>query len=117
VSKRLGSAYRASSVEHWLLGRQGNIPFEFSRKHSGGNLREREFVDDVSRSLREGRFLVLLAGDGIREGVQSLTELVNRNATKAFSFALIEVALYQFGKIDLRCSHAYSRRLKSSGVK
>jgi hypothetical protein len=80
------------------VGRQGNIPFELVRKHSGGNLREREFVDAVSRSLREGRFLVLLAGDGIREGVQSLTELVNRNATKAFSFGLIEVALYQFGK-------------------
>ena len=80
------------------VGRQGNIPFELVRKHSGGNFREPEFVDAVSRSLREGRFLLLLAGDGIREGVQSLTELVNRNATKAFSFGLIEVALYQFGK-------------------
>jgi len=80
------------------VGRQGNKPFELVRKHCGGNLREREFVDAVSRSLREGRFLVLLAGDGIREGVQSLTELVNRNATKAFSFGLIEVALYKFGK-------------------
>ena len=42
--------------------------------------------------------MVLLAGDGIREGVPSITELVNRNATKAFSFGLIEVALYRFGK-------------------
>src|SRR5262249_19566695 len=57
----------------------------------------RDFVDAVSRSLREGRFLVLIAGDGIREGVQSLTDLVNRSATKAFSFGLIEVALYRFG--------------------
>jgi hypothetical protein len=80
------------------LGRQGNIPFELVRKHSDGNIREREFVDNVSRSLREGRVLVLLAGDGIREGVPSITELVNRNATKAFSFGLIEVALYRFGK-------------------
>ena len=39
---------------------------------------------------------MLLAGDGIREGVPSITELVNRNATKAFSFGLIEVALYRF---------------------
>jgi hypothetical protein len=42
--------------------------------------------------------LVLIAGDGIREGLQSLTDLVNRAATKAFSFGLIEVALYRFGK-------------------
>ena len=80
------------------LGRKGNNPFELVRKRSGSTLREQEFVDAVSRSLREGRFLILLAGDGIREGVQSLTELVNRNATKAFAFGLIEVALYRFTK-------------------
>ena len=80
------------------VGRQGNIPFELVRKHTGAALREQQFVDAVSRSLREGRFLVLLAGDGIREGVQSLTELVNRSATRAFTFGLVEVALYRFGK-------------------
>ena len=80
------------------LGRQGNIPFELVRRHNGGRPNEPEFVDGVSRCLREGRILALLAGDGIREGVQSLTELVNRNATKAFMFGLIEVALYQFAK-------------------
>jgi hypothetical protein len=80
------------------LGQQGNIPFHVVRKQTGGSLREPVFVDAVSRSLREGRILVLIAGDGIREGMQSLTELVNRNATKAFSFGLIEVALYQFSK-------------------
>jgi hypothetical protein len=80
------------------VGRQGNIPFELVRNHTGAALREQQFVDAVSRSLREGRFLVLLAGDGIREGVQSLTELVNRSATRAFTFGLVEVALYRFGK-------------------
>jgi hypothetical protein len=40
----------------------------------------------------------LIAGDGIREGLQSIAELVNRNAAKAFSFGIIEVALYRFGK-------------------
>lgn len=80
------------------LGRQGNIPFELLRKHGGTRLNEPEFVDAVGRCLREGRILALLAGDGIREGVQSLTELVNRNATKAFTFGLIEVALYRFDR-------------------
>ncbi len=80
------------------VGKQGNIPFELVQKHAGGRLREQEFVDAVTRSLREGRFLILIAGDGIREGVQALTDLVNRNATKAFSFGLIEVAIYRFGK-------------------
>lgn len=80
------------------LGKKGNIPFELVQEHTGSRLREAEFVDSVSRSLREGRLLVLLAGDGIREGVQSLTELVNRSATMAFTFGLIEVALFQFPK-------------------
>jgi hypothetical protein len=78
--------------------RTGNLPFQVAQTRSNGRLREEKFVDAVSRSLWEGRFLVLLAGDGIREGLQSLTELVNRNASKAFSFGLVEVALYQFGK-------------------
>jgi hypothetical protein len=78
--------------------KQGNVPFELLKKHAGTNIREPEFIDEVSRSLQEGRFLVLLAGDGIREGVQSLTELVNRSATKAFTLGLIEIALYRFAK-------------------
>jgi hypothetical protein len=78
------------------LGKRGNIPFEVVRERARTRVDEREFVDAVSRSLREGRFLVLIAGDGVREGVQSLTDLVNRSATKAFSFGLIEIAIYRF---------------------
>jgi len=80
------------------LGRQGNNPFDLVRKHAATDIREPDFIDAVSRSLKEGRFLVLLAGDGIREGVQGLTELVNRSATKAFTFGVIEVAVYRFKK-------------------
>lgn len=79
------------------VGRPGLSPFEIVRKAVGDGVKEQEFVDSASRALREGRFLVLLAGDGIREGLQSLAELVNRNASKAFTFGLIEVALFQFG--------------------
>ncbi len=79
------------------LHRRGNNPFDLVQKQARSRLREPEFVDAVSRSLREARFLVLLAGDGIREGVQSLTELVNRNASKAFTFGIVEAAVYRFG--------------------
>jgi hypothetical protein len=90
-----------ADLQKWVVhnvGGKGNIPFELVRSHNGIAIREQQFVDAVSRSLREGRILVLLAGDGIREGVHSLTELVNRSATRAFTFGLVEVALYQFGK-------------------
>jgi len=71
----------------------GNVPFELVRAHKPG-LDEKIFVDQVSRSLREARFLLLIAGDGIREDVSSIAELVNRNSAMGFSFGLVEVALY-----------------------
>jgi hypothetical protein len=46
--------------------------------------------------MRSGRFLIVIAGDGIREDVSGIAELINRNASSAFSFALVEVALYGF---------------------
>lgn len=39
---------------------------------------------------------MLIAGDGLREGLQSITDLIGRSATMAFSFGLVEVALHQF---------------------
>jgi hypothetical protein len=78
------------------LGKKGNVPYEVVREHTRNGIKEAEFVDAVSRTLREGRVLVLIAGEGIREGVQALAELINRNATNAFSFGLVEIALYRF---------------------
>jgi hypothetical protein len=77
------------------LKQTGNVPFDLVRKH-GHKVREQDFVDGVSRSLQEARILVLIAGDGVREGLQSITDLIGRSATMAFSFGLVEVALHQF---------------------
>ena len=41
---------------------------------------------------------MLIAGDGIREGLHQLAELVNQRATKAFSVGIVEVALYDLEK-------------------
>ena len=73
------------------------------REHAGANpgLSEQQFVDDTTRAMRSGRFLLVIAGDGIREDVSGIAELINRNAASAFSFALVEVALYGFGDSSL----------------
>lgn len=74
----------------------GNVPFAVvQEKHPG--LEESAFVDAVAKSMRAGRFLLLVAGDGIREDVGAIAELINRNATLGFSFGLIEAALFNFG--------------------
>ncbi|MGM0692754.1 MAG: hypothetical protein ACQEUN_05015 [Pseudomonadota bacterium] len=81
-------------------GRQGNVPFEAARELQP-DLDEAAFVDATARALREGRFLLLIAGDGIREGISGMAELVTRNAALGFSFGLVEVALYEFGNQGL----------------
>jgi len=74
-------------------GTAGNTPYDLCRRHHD-DLSEQRFVDSVARSLREGRFLLLIAGDGIREDVGAIADLINRNSAMGFSFGLVEVALY-----------------------
>ena len=75
--------------------RQGNLPFEIAHA-AAPELQEHQFIDSVSRSMRDGRFLLLVAGDGIREDIGGIADLINRNATSGFSFGQVEVALYEF---------------------
>lgn len=58
-------------------------------------LDEATFVDDVERSLREGRFLLAIAGDGIRENVERIVSLIQSRGAPQFSFALIEIGVYR----------------------
>ena len=58
-------------------------------------LSEQHFVDAVSQSLSRGEFLLVIAGDGIREGAGAITQFLDRNRSLHFSFALIECAIYK----------------------
>jgi len=53
------------------------------------------FVDAVSRNLRRGRFLLLLVGDGIHEGVETMTEFLQQHAGLHFTLGLVEMAIFQ----------------------
>jgi hypothetical protein len=58
-------------------------------------LDEREFTDNVKRNLRRGRFLLLIVGSGIREGVERLTDFLQRHAHLNFTLALVEIAIFR----------------------
>ena len=60
---------------------------------------EAAFVDAVSRNLRKGNFLLLVVGDGIREGAAGITEFLTSAGYLEFTFALVELAVYE--KADL----------------
>ena len=76
------------------LGRKGNVLYELVRSKSA-DLQEAEFVDNVSRHLARGEFLLLIVGDGIREGVENIVEFVQRYSGLHFTLALVEAALYR----------------------
>jgi hypothetical protein len=56
---------------------------------------EAEFVDAVTRNLRRGRAVIAVVGDGIREDILPLTELLQSHAGHRFTFALVELAIYE----------------------
>lgn len=65
------------------------------------SLDEPEFVDAVSRNLRLGRVLLLIAGDGITESVESITHYLQQHAGIHFTLALVQLAVYDAGGGDL----------------
>ena len=73
---------------------KGNVPFELVREQAPG-VDEAEFVDNVARHLRRGEFLLLIIGDGIREGVETIVDFVQRHSGLHFNLALVEAALYR----------------------
>jgi hypothetical protein len=52
------------------------------------------FFDSVTQSLRRGDFLLLIVGDGIREGVGAITDFLDGHASLHFTFGLVEMAIF-----------------------
>lgn len=78
------------------LGTKGNILYEYATKTKNENiLNEIDFVDAVSRNLRIGKFMLIIAGDGIREGAKNLTEFINKAGNLNFSLAMVELPIFR----------------------
>ena len=55
---------------------------------------EQQFNDALTANLRRGRFLLLIVGDGIREGVEAIAEYLQLHAGLHFSLGLVELPTY-----------------------
>jgi hypothetical protein len=55
---------------------------------------EMQFNDSLTGNLRRGRFLLLIVGDGIREGVEAIAEYLQAHAGLHFSLGLVELPIY-----------------------
>ncbi|MFZ2171862.1 MAG: DUF4268 domain-containing protein [Methylococcaceae bacterium] len=62
---------------------------------------EAAFVDGINRSLKTGDFLLLIVGDGIRSGAESLVGFIERYGHLRFGLGLIEVAAYRLPNSEL----------------
>ncbi len=60
-----------------------------------GEIEEAAFHDAVSRNLRLGQFLLLIVGDGIQEGIQTMAEYLQKYAGLHFTLSLVEMALFE----------------------
>ncbi len=56
---------------------------------------EAHFVDSVSRNLRRGDVLLLVAGDGIHEGAGAIAEFLESHGTLQFTFGMVEMAIFE----------------------
>lgn len=81
-------------------GMKGNSPYLIlSRQFSG--IDEAAFVDGVAQSLRRGDFLLIIAGDGIRQDAQGIVQFLQDVGHMRFVLAMIEVAVYKHTQKEL----------------
>jgi len=59
------------------------------------DLDEAHFRDALTRNLRRGEMLLLIVGDGIKEGVGAITDFLEGHASLHFTFGLVEMAIFQ----------------------
>lgn len=64
-------------------------------RNAGHDVDEIAFNDALTLNLRKGRFLLLVVGDGIREGVEAIAAYLQQHMQLPFSFGLIELPIYQ----------------------
>lgn len=96
-----GLSYEDLSIRvNAALRSEGNRLFNLVRERHP-ELTEHTWVDQVSRNLAQGRFLLLVAGDGIREGVVAITEQLQRGVGLRFHFGLVEVAVFVKGGLTI----------------
>ncbi|MDZ7686419.1 MAG: hypothetical protein U5O39_16680 [Gammaproteobacteria bacterium] len=56
---------------------------------------EHEFLDNLQRSLKDGRFLLLVVGDGIRENLTNVLDSLYGQSRLTFTFGLVELQFFK----------------------
>jgi hypothetical protein len=96
------SRWSSSDVQREVshrLKRDGNPLLDMVRAVAP-EIDEQQFNDALTANLRRGRFLLLIVGDGIREGVEAIAEYLQLHAGLHFSLGLVELPIYDMPNGD-----------------
>jgi hypothetical protein len=78
------------------LNQKGNTLYRLVKQSDSPYwLSEADFVDAVNRNLSRGKFLLLIIGDGIREGAANIADFLNTAGHLNFTLGMIELTLYK----------------------
>lgn len=77
------------------VGKKGEGILDIT-KRSTPDLADISYQDTVARNLQYGKFLIVIAGNGIRENVLEMAEYLQSTPSLHFSLALVELALFRF---------------------
>lgn len=90
---RVLASWSYDDLEREVRKRVKRSPFDIvSEAH--GDVQEHIFIDAVARRLKRGEFLLLIIGDGIREGVEDIVSYVQKHSGLRFHLALVEAAVF-----------------------
>lgn len=76
------------------LGKGGNVLLDLVRA-AGHDVDEIDFNDALTMNLKRGRFLLLIVGDGIRIGVETIVEYLQGHSGLHFTLGLVELPVYR----------------------
>lgn len=91
------SRWTSSDMQREVNKRLGTSGNEILRKVRAvyPEVDEIAFNDALSANLRRGHFLLLIVGDGIREGVEAISEYLQNYISLHFSLGLVEMPLFR----------------------
>ena len=90
---RVLASWSYDDLDREVRNRTKKSPFDIVSAARGG-VQEHVFIDNVARRLKRGEFLLLIVGDGIREGVEDIVSYVQKHSGLRFNLALIEAAVF-----------------------
>ena len=80
-----------SAIPNSGTNRQGDL---YQLVSQDAKIDESEFVDAVSRNLRQGRGLFFIIGDGVKERMELIVKYLQNHAHLRFALTIVEIALY-----------------------